>query len=222
MKTYLPPLPVLPSESAAYRYRPPGQSIIDLLAAEHRAISEMCMRLRRHPSHDGSSILCAVMCRHLSAERQYLYPTALKTLDDRAAAAVTAILETDQQLLLDMDILQYSHPADERWDEALTRAESYLREHTRCCAKELFVPLQAQLSDADLVRLGNRLEIAQEAAPSRPHPHMPRHAPWNKLTDALAGAGDKIRDLLTGRRTFPPSHHSTDPGTGYADTQRTN
>lgn len=206
VKTYLPPLPVLPGEGSAYHYRPPGQSIIELLAAEHRMLSEMCAQLRRQPGHDGSSVLCAVMCRHLSAERQYLYPTAQKALDGQADAAVAALLETDRQLLSDMDILLYSSPAGEHWDEALTRAESYLREHIRCCDTKLFVPLQSELSDVDLVRLGNRLEIAEEAAPSRPHPHLPRHTPWNKLTDGLAGAVDKIRDVFTGRSTFPKDH----------------
>lgn len=215
MKTYLPPLPVLPAEGSAYSYQPPGQSILELLAAEHSSLTRMCAQLRVEPSRDGSSILCAMMCRHLSAERQYLYPTALKALrghteNGRVETAVTAMLETDRQLLSDMDILLWSPPASELWDEALTRTESYLREHIRDCATELFVPLRARLSDLDLVRLGNRLEIAEEAAPSRPHPRLPREAPWNKLTDALAGGVDKARDLLTGRRTFAAHEEGID------------
>ena len=206
--TYLPPLPVLPGEGSKYSYQPPGESIIDLLTTEHTTLAEMCTRLRREPSHDASSVLCAVMCRHLSAERQYLYPTALKALGPQAETAVAAMLETDEQLLADMDSLLWSTPTSEHWDEALTRTESYLREHTRCCATKLFAPLRSRLSDADLVRLGNRLEIAEEAAPSRPHPHLPRHAPWNKLTDAVAGAVDKVRDTLSGRTTFPSPQHS--------------
>jgi hypothetical protein len=204
--TYLPPLPVLPGEGDTYRYQPAGQNMLDLLAAEHSALSDLCARLRREPNHDDSSVLCAMMCRHLSAERQYLYPTALKALGAQAGPTVTAMLETDRQLLSDMDILLWSPPASELWDEALTRTESYLREHIAGCAAKLFVPLRSRLSEAELVRLGNRLEIAQEAAPSRPHPRWPRYAPWNKLTDALAGAVDKGRDLITGRKTFVPPH----------------
>jgi hypothetical protein len=205
-------LPILPGEGSSYRYKPSGESIIDVLAAEHIALNDLCARLRLRPSHDGSSVLCATMCRHLSAERQYLYPTALKALGAQAEPAVAAMLETDRQLLSDMDILLWSPPAGGLWDEALTRAESYLREHTLCCAEKLLVPLRSHLSEADQVRLGNRLEVAEEAAPSRPHPHLPRHAPWNKLTDAVAGAVDKVRDTVTGRTTFP-SHKQGDQQT---------
>ena len=59
--------------------------------------------------------------------------------------------------------------------------------------------LLAAVGKADLIRLGNRVEVAREAAPSRPHRGARARPPWNKLTDALLGAADKIRDLATGR-----------------------
>ncbi len=203
MTGYLPPLPTLPGEGFAYHYHPPGRSILELLAAEHELLHTLSAELRLRPSRNGSSILCAQICRHLSAERQYLYPTVAKALAGSAAdAAVAGLLEIDERLLSDADTLLRSPPASGCWDEALGRVGDQLRKHAHRCATQLFTPLEWALGDTDLVRLGNRLEIAQETAPSRPHPHLPRGAPWNRATDALAGAVDKLRDVFTGRKTY--------------------
>jgi hypothetical protein len=53
------------------------------------------------------------------------------------------------------------------------------------------------------VRLGNRIETAEEAAPTRPHPGAPATAPWNKITDPAIGLLDRLRDAVTGRPTRP-------------------
>ncbi|MBX6721770.1 MAG: hemerythrin domain-containing protein, partial [Dactylosporangium sp.] len=56
---------------------------------------------------------------------------------------------------------------------------------------------------ADLVRLGNRILVAEEAAPTRPPPRAPDRPPWNKLVDPVLGVADKLRDVLTRRVTYP-------------------
>ena len=63
--------------------------------------------------------------------------------------------------------------------------------------------LRAALPEHDLIRLGNRVQIAEEAAPTRPHPGAPATPPLNKLVDPALGVVDKIRDLLSGRSTWP-------------------
>lgn len=63
-----------------------------------------------------------------------------------------------------------------------------------------WAPLARVLDDEALVGLGNRVEIALEAAPSRPQ--IPVRAPWNKVADPLVGAVDKVRDALGRRVTY--------------------
>ncbi|HEV8566364.1 MAG TPA: hypothetical protein VGQ92_04590 [Actinoplanes sp.] len=54
-----------------------------------------------------------------------------------------------------------------------------------------------------LIRVGNRLETAAEAAPTRPHPGTPSTPPWNKIIDPVVAVADKVRDVATGRTTYP-------------------
>ena len=56
-------------------------------------------------------------------------------------------------------------------------------------------------TDAELIRLGNRWVIAEEAAPTRPHPGTPATPPWNRIVEPAVGVVDKLRDAVTGRRT---------------------
>src|SRR5262245_39825002 len=71
MKSHLPPLPKVPG---AENYVPRGETMLDLLATEHRFLNAMCADVRDHPAQ--TDVLIAVLCRHLSAERQYFYPAA--------------------------------------------------------------------------------------------------------------------------------------------------
>ncbi len=54
-------------------------------------------------------------------------------------------------------------------------------------------------TDEELIRLGNRSEIAEEAAPTRPHPGTPATPPWNQIVEPAVGVVDKVRDAVTGR-----------------------
>lgn len=188
MKPNLPPLPKLPGTE---NYVPLGDSIIDVLGAEHRFLEAACADVRdgRYPA----DILVAVLCRHLSAERQYLYPTA-------PASRPTG----DDELLRAAGDLLHASTGTPTWQSALAAVSSGVHEHASHCETAYFAPMRAELSRSDLVRLGNRVEMALESAPSRPHLTAPTQPPWNKLTDPGLGALDKIHDLFTGRRTYPP------------------
>jgi hypothetical protein len=173
----LPPLPPLP-RGAGDEVRPGGQGMPDLLDAQHRTLIGLCTR---------PAALVAAASRHLSAERQYLYPTVRAVLPDGARLAATG-LAADAAL-------QRALRADP--DQVVPA----LRRHLDWCAQVL-PRLAAALTGTELVRLGNRVQIATEAGPTRPHPAAPATPPWNKLVDPAVGVVDRVRDLLTGR-TFP-------------------
>lgn len=200
MKSYLPPLPALPGTE---NYLPPGESILDMLATEHRFLDAMCADVRDGPGRDAADILVAVLCRHLSAERQYLYPTVVKAVPEQAPAA-GARLRADDELLAAAGALLGAEPSSPCWQKALAALRLGIAGHQAACDETLFVPLRAALSQTDLVRLGNRVDMALESAPTRPHLGAPGRTPWNKVTDPALGALDKVRDLFTRRATYPP------------------
>jgi hypothetical protein len=129
-------------------------------------------------------VLTATLSRHLSAEEQYLYPTVRAVLPGGAELA-------DAEIAADA-ALRRTRP-----DELVPA----VRAHLDRCTRRLFPALRAALDETELIRLGNRVVIAEEAAPTRPHPRTPYRPPWNKLVDPLVGVLDKVRDAATGRAT---------------------
>ncbi|GAA4467658.1 hemerythrin domain-containing protein [Phytohabitans houttuyneae] len=179
----LPPLPPTPGTTA-------GRPATDVLADEHRQLAALCAALgepdlppRRR--RDLADVLTATASRHLSAEAQYLYPAVRAAVPGGDALADREVAATRELLAA----LRDGEGGEER-----------LRRHAYATA-DLLDRLAAVASEEDLVRLGNRIETAEEAAPTRPHPGAPAATPWNKLTEPAIGLVDRLRDAVTGRPT---------------------
>jgi hypothetical protein len=182
--------------------------MVDLLADDHDQLDALCRRLRdavsrTDPAATGvADILVATLARHLSAEEQYLYPCVRAVLPDggpladHELAADAAMLSTLKRL----HGMAADHPGYPGLVETITQQ---VGNHARRATAELFPYLRERCSDNELVRLGNRVEIAREAAPTRPHPANPRTPPANKVIDPVIGVVDKLRDLLGHRLTRP-------------------
>ncbi|MFB9236421.1 hemerythrin domain-containing protein [Plantactinospora siamensis] len=201
----LPPLPPDPG-GPADDYRPGGRNMVDLLAAEHHRIDGLCAELvdggtapdRRR---QVAEVLTATVVRHLSAEEQYLYPTVRLALPHGAELADREVA-ADISLLASLKELTAADPRDDAYDRRCRAVAGLLRRHAVAAATELFPPLRALASDAELIRLGNRVEIAAEAAPTRPRPSTPATPPWNRVVDPAVGVLDKVLDAVTRRRTY--------------------
>ncbi|WP_328346288.1 hemerythrin domain-containing protein [Micromonospora sp. NBC_00421] len=191
------PLPPLPP-AANDAYRPGGRSMADLADTEHRHLLDLVDQVtdpslpvarRREVLH----VLTAMVSRHLSAEEQYLLPAARAALP-AAADRVDRELEADAALLTALKALGGPN------DPTLADVAARIRRHVSTVA-DLITPLREVATDAELIRLGNRWEIAEEAAPTRPHPGTPATPPWNRIVEPAVGVVDKLRDAVTGRRT---------------------
>lgn len=219
----LPPLPPLPpllgaDESDAH---PGGPSMLDVLTEEHHQLADLyqelaaagadrdidaarvdAARVDAARSDDArlaalTSVLAAALTRHLSAEEQYLYPTVRAVLPDGERLARIEI-DADKAISHALRRLAAGPPTDLR---GLAEVEPALRLHIRRAEESLFPQLRAALDVNDLIRLGNRVQIAEEAAPTRPHPGTPFTPPWNKLVEPAVGVVDKVRDVATRRTT---------------------
>ncbi|MGW3606410.1 hemerythrin domain-containing protein [Micromonospora sp. NPDC005161] len=185
----LPPLPPTPEEG----YRPGGRSIADIVDQEHRQLLALLDQLTGADAapQDGLAVLTAALSRHLSAEEQYLLPAVRAALPD-AAERVDAEINADAALLGTLKALS---------DETLTEVAERVRRHVHGVGA-LVAELRAVATEEELIRLGNRLEIAEEAAPTRPHPGTPATPPWNRIVEPAVGVVDKVRDAVTGRPTY--------------------
>ncbi|MEV5822498.1 hemerythrin domain-containing protein [Micromonospora harpali] len=198
MTVPLPPLPPVPEEG----YRPGGPSVVDLVEREHRQLLDLLDLVDRVTGPDAApqrlaevvEVLTAVVSRHLSAEEQYLFP-AVRAAVPGAAAAVDREVGAAAELLAALKAL--AGPAD----PALTDVADRVRRHVAGTAA-LLASLREVATAAELIRLGNRWEIAEEAAPTRPHPGTPASPPWNRIVEPAVGVVDKVRDAVTGRPTY--------------------
>jgi hemerythrin superfamily protein len=203
MIPYLPPLPPLPGEDDDYRYRPAGRSIIAVLSEEHQQIAALAAELAGalHPRRDLADAMTATITRHLSAEEQYLYPAVRALLPDGEDIADGEI-DHDTAILKNLALLESVDADCQAFRELIVTIEDDLRTHQRKCSNEIFPRLREAAPEADLIRLGNRVELAEEAAPTRPHPAQV-DSPWNKVTEPALGVVDKVRDVVAGRVTYP-------------------
>jgi len=182
-----------------------GPNVVDLINREHRELLALCTELTGEgtdAARRGSlaQVLSAGLSRHLSAEEQYLYPAVRAIVPDGYALVDREIAE-DRGLLEALRLLEAAGD-----DNRAARAEDVCRRLTRhagAAAAEL-LPLLLQMAPVeDLIRLGNRVELAEEAAPTRPHPGTPATPPWNKVIDPAVAVVDKMRDMVSRRTTYP-------------------
>jgi hypothetical protein len=183
----LPPLPPIGGETS-------GRSVVDVLTEQHDEALALADRLTSGDDDPRiASVLVATLSRHLSAEEQYLYPairTAVPGGDDIA----------DRELAEDRDLLILLAGLEQGADP--TPVAEAVRRHVAADAEELFPLLMQMVPAEDMIRLGNRIETAEEAAPTRPHPRTPSRPPWNKVVDPALGVMDKVRDMITSRKTY--------------------
>ena len=193
----LPPLPPVGGETT-------GRGVVDVIAEQHRALLGLCDRLTAggDDRRRVAEVAVAVLSRHLSAEEQYLYPAVRRVVPDGDRLADRELAE-DHDLLVTLRRLDGVRPADPRFDALAADVAAAVRRHVEADAAEL-LPMLVQMAPVeDLIRVGNRVELAEEAAPTRPHPRTPSSPPWNKVVDPAVAVVDKLRDAFSKRTTYP-------------------
>ncbi|HET6530827.1 MAG TPA: hemerythrin domain-containing protein [Actinoplanes sp.] len=191
----LPPLPPAGGEIT-------GRSVVDVIADQHRELLSLCDRMIGDRSRAVADVVIATLSRHLSAEEQYLYPAVRRTVPDGDTIADRELAE-DRDLLIVLTNLDGVRPDDARFDELAEAVIAAVRRHVEVDESELLPLLTQMVTVEDLIRIGNRIETAEEAAPTRPHPGTPSTPPWNKVVDPVVAVVDKARDAVSRRTTYP-------------------
>jgi DNA-binding transcriptional ArsR family regulator len=191
----LPPLPPTGGEIT-------GRNVIDVLGEQHRELVELCDRLVADPARNLTDVVVATLSRHLSAEEQYLYPAVRRVVPGGEDLAARELAE-DHGLLVTLRQLQKAGQDGPEAERLRAEVADAVRRHVAADAEELLPVLTQMVPIEDLIRVGNRIEIAEEAGPTRPHPGTPSSPPWNKVVDPAVAVVDKVRDVVTGRTTYP-------------------
>ncbi|WP_027343515.1 hemerythrin domain-containing protein [Hamadaea tsunoensis] len=184
-----------------------GRGVADILADEHERIDRLlsdvvAMDAAKQGRRDVADAFISSLTRHLSAEEQDLLPATRKAAPD-LESTIDAELAADVELLHTLAALHKADATSEEFDALLARTQLQVRRHISAAHEDIHPEVRRRMTREEQVRLGNRVDIFAEAAPTRPHPKTPMTPPLNKIVDPAMGAVDKIRDVLSGRKTRP-------------------
>ena len=197
MSLKLPPLPPVGGETT-------GRNVIDVITEQHGELIALCDRLTGDTATNRravAQVVIATLSRHLSGEEQYVYPAVRRVVPGGELLADRELAE-DHDLLVALRRLDRVRPDDPRFDALAGDVAAGVRRHVLADAETLLPMLRRVAPIEDLIRVGNRLETAEEAAPTRPHPSTPSTPPWNKVVDPVVAVADKVRDAVSRRTTY--------------------
>ena len=146
--------------------------------------------------------------QHEAIEEQWLWPAVRNALDDGDELADHGTAQEQAGKVL-LQRLEDGTPGDPDYHDALQKFVAAGREHIAYEQDVVWPRLAAVLSEAELDKLGERLETAKKVAPTRPHPATPPVGMVQKTMGLGVAVADHIRDAVTGRG----AHNPPDPQT---------
>jgi hemerythrin superfamily protein len=135
---------------------------------------------------------------HAAIEEQVFYPAVREAVPD-AEDTVLEGLEEHHIVKWTLKELEGMDPDHERFDAKVTVLIESVRHHVEEEEGELFPEVRKALGRKRLGEIGEAMEKAKKAAPTRPHPKAPDTPPGNLAAGVVAGAADKARQA--GKRT---------------------
>ncbi|GIH12850.1 hemerythrin domain-containing protein [Rugosimonospora africana] len=188
------------------------RDVIDMLSQEHREIEELFVRLdelaatRDAPDSDGERAEARVIAdqaiteltRHWVAEERHLYPAVRENVPDLEQVADRELAE-HAKAERNMKALERLDPDDEEFWIRTEVLIGLVRAHIQVEEDQVFPGLRDAVPRELLVELGGKVERAQRAGPTHPHPAAPDRPPGNRLVDPATGLMDRIRDAVSSR-----------------------
>jgi hemerythrin-like domain-containing protein len=185
---------------------------LTFLRQDHKSVLGMLQVLDGAPSGSGADVsglgtmvtnLIIAESQHEAIEQQFFWPAVREALDDGDELADEAIAQEQEGKKL-LQRLEDGEPGDPDYQQALQEFVKAGREHIAYEQDTVWPKLEAALSRQDLESLGEKLELAKKAAPTRPHPDTPPNATVLKTMGMGAAMVDHVRDAVTGRAEKNP------------------
>jgi hemerythrin superfamily protein len=176
---------------------------VELLTSQHREVEQLWKQLELAQPHGDPIIdellrsIVEKLSQHDALEVQHLYP-ALRAASDTGRRLAENSLDDHRRirdLLSDVDRKDVCDPTT--W-ATLRRCMDEVMAHAHEEETEVFPLLRSSCGEDQLMDLGVTMATALSKAPTHPHPHMPESPLGAKVAGGVAGAVDKLRDVLTG------------------------
>ncbi|MDE3207070.1 MAG: hemerythrin domain-containing protein [Acidobacteriota bacterium] len=174
--------------------------VFDILSQDHRAV-EVLLRELATTSADAGPLgekLVMEESRHEAAEEQHFWPTVRERVPDGDRLADRALSQEDEGKAV-LDDLRKAEPGSNEFTQLVSKFTQAGRAHIAFEENEVWPSLRSVLTSEERQELGQKIERAKEAGPTRPHPNTPSSSGAQKTAGAAAAVADKAMDKLTGR-----------------------
>ena len=178
-----------------------GKDVTQVVLQQHEQIKSLFSRLGAATGDSGEEDFCEVrrlLAVHETAEEEVIYP-ALRSIGDqgnKVADARTAEEREGKQVLADLEKEQIGSQGFQQTFEKLRTAVLAHAEHEE---QEVLPLLRSNYDDAKRQQMGKMFELAEQAAPTHPHPHGPTSATGNIIIGPAVAIMDRVRDAIRGR-----------------------
>ena len=127
---------------------------------------------------------------HAAIEEQVFYPAIREAVPDTEETVLESLEEHHivKWVLSELDGMS---PEDERFDAKVSVLIENVRHHVEEEEQEMFPEVRKAIGRKAMNELGDALEMAKKAAPTRPHPRTPDEPPGNLVVGTIAGVADK-------------------------------
>jgi hemerythrin superfamily protein len=160
---------------------------LTLLKQDHGNVEELFHRFETAKPDDFEELarvrdlVLEQLSRHSVAEEEIFYPAIRAKLGDDGAFEVLEGLEEHHVVKTTLAELEKLAPGHERFRPKMTVLIESVRHHVEEEENELFVKVRDAFTVEELNDMGDQLETAKTAAPTRPHPLVPDQPPLNIL-----------------------------------------
>jgi hemerythrin superfamily protein len=176
---------------------------IKLLKQDHKSVEDLFKKFEKagdrayKTKRKLADQIITELSVHASIEEQVFYPGVRESVKGTEDVVLES-LEEHHIVKWTLSELEGMDPEDERFDAKVTVLMESVRHHVKEEEQEMFPKVRKALGRAKLNDLGQRMERAKKAAPTRPHPRSPDEPPANLMAGPVAAVMDAGRDLAGG------------------------
>ena len=204
--------------AAEIRDAAPGQindpedetDVVDVLTRDHNQVKALLEQMSTIPGKvKGGSpaqmsarksivdMITVALSKHEAVEEEHFWPAVRGWFPNGDEWAEPA-LQQEQEGKDILTALGKLSGDDERFDELVEKLTLAARTHV-AYEESLFLHVRDHVPEEDRKELGAKIQKARKLAPTRPHPHAPKHSPAVKAVGMAGAAMDKVRDELGSR-----------------------
>jgi hemerythrin-like domain-containing protein len=186
--------------------------VLTFLRQDHKSVLGMLEVLDGAPTGTGAQSsglktmvnnLVIAESQHEAIEEQIFWPAVRDALDEGDALADKAI-EQEQAGKELLQRLEDGEPGEPDFHDALQQFVKAGRDHIAYEQDVVWPLFQAAVTDAELMKLGEKMEAAKKVAPTRPHPDTPPSPAVLNTMGMATAVVDHVRDALSGRAADNP------------------